>query len=379
MSCSREPAESLVGLEDVRRAAERLRGVVRRTPLLPVDLPDGDGRSAEDPRHGSGGPAAGHEYGPASAEASGRPGGSRRPGLWLKCESLQHAGAFKVRGAYNFVSLLTGGERDAGLITFSSGNHAQGVAFAAREYGCRALIVMPEDAPRSKVEGTLGLGAEVVQEGYTSSEREEKARELAAEEGYTIVPPFDHVNIVAGQGTVGLEIAEQLREAAVFAGGDPGGPGARPALVLVPIGGGGLISGTAAALAELAAGARVVGVEPDGAPSMRRSLDAGRPVELERVDTIADGLKPVRPGRVTFHHVRELVDDVVTVTDEAIRAAVVWCLERKLVVEPSGAATVAALASGRVTPASAEAGATVAVISGGNVDTDLLCGWLSAS
>lgn len=342
----REPGDAaagmdLVELDDVRRASEGLRGVARRTPLHPADAPgDGEGR------------------------------------VWLKCESLQHAGAFKVRGAYNFTSLLSEEERQAGLVTFSSGNHAQGVAFAGREFGIPSVIVMPEDAPRSKVDGTRALGGRVVREGTRSSERERRARELADSEGFTLVPPFDHPRIIAGQGTVGLEIVEQLREAATAEGRDPDGPEGTPGLVLVPIGGGGLISGISAVVRALAPDARVVGVEPDGAASMARSLEAGEPVSLEEVDTVADGLKPVRPGDLTYRHVRELVDEIVTVSDRAIRAALAWCFRRKLVVEPSGAATVAALASGRV--GTATRGATVAVISGGNVDTDVLCRWLDA-
>lgn len=311
------------------------------------------------------------ELGTAGDEGRGHP-------VWLKCESLQHGGAFKVRGAYNFVSRLTPEEREAGLITFSSGNHAQGVAYAAREFGLEALIVMPEDAPEVKREATRALGGRVVFEGYTTEERKRRALEIAAEEGYTVVPPFDHRDIIAGQGTVGLEIVEQLREHARRSGGDPDGPASRPGLAVVPIGGGGLLSGTAAALDGLAPECRVVGVEPEGAASMKASLDAGEPVTLDEVDSVADGLKPVRPGDVTFRHVRALVDDVVTVTDAAIREATVWCAREHLVVEPSGAATVAALASGRVPghPRDPSEGATVAVLSGGNVDMDLLGRWL---
>ncbi len=349
---SADVGEGLVELDEVEGARDRLRGVARRTPLLPVD----------DPRGG------------ADGDDRGRARGGR---TWLKCENLQHAGAFKVRGAYNFIRRLGPDERAAGLVTFSSGNHAQGVAFAAREFGLRAVIVMPEDAPTSKVEGTRSLGGEVVREGFTSSERERRARELVETEGYTLVPPFDHRDIIAGQGTVGLEVVEGLRESAAAGEEDPDGPGATPSLVLVPIGGGGLISGIAAALRRLVPGTRVVGVEPEGAASMARSLEAGEPVALEEVDTVADGLKPVRPGDLTFRHVRELVDDVVTVPDRAIRRAVGWCFRRKLVVEPSGAATVAALASGAVEPRGD--GATVAVVSGGNVDADLLCRWLEAA
>lgn len=343
-----ERDDDLVGLDEIRAAAERLRGVPRRTPLHPTEL-GGDGD-----------------------DGRGRP-------VWLKCESLQHGGAFKVRGAYNFVSRLSPEEREAGLITFSSGNHAQGVAYAAREFGLEALIVMPEDAPEVKREATRALGGRIVFEGYTTEERKGRALEIAAEEGYTVVPPFDHRDIIAGQATVGLEIVEQLREDARRSGGDPDDAASSPGLVVVPIGGGGLLSGTAAAIRDLAPECRVVGVEPEGAASMKASLDAGEPVTLDEVDSIADGLKPVRPGDVTFRHVRELVDEVVTVTDRAIREATVWCAREHLVVEPSGAATVAALASDRVPgyPLDPAEGATVAVLSGGNVDMDLLGRWLS--
>jgi len=359
MSAGSDPGEDraergLVELDDVRRAAGRLRGVARYTPLHPTEL---------------------EPFGDVSGETSG--GGRRRP-VWLKCESLQHGGAFKVRGAYNFVSQLSPEEREAGLITFSSGNHAQGVAYAAREFGLEALIVMPEDAPQVKRDATRALGGRIVFEGYTTEERQARALEIAREEGYTVVPPFDHRHIVAGQGTVGLEIVEQLREAANRSGEDSDGAASRPGLVVVPIGGGGLLSGTAVALRGLAPECRVVGVEPEGAASMKRSLEAGAPVTLDEVESVADGLKPVRPGDLTFRHVRELVDEVVTVTDEAIREATVWCAREHLVVEPSGAATVAALASGRVPgfPEDAADGAIVAVLSGGNVDMDLLGRWL---
>ena len=329
---SREP---LVSADEVREAAGRLEGVARRTPLLPGDLPDG-----------------------------------RR--VWLKCESLQRGGAFKVRGAYNFVSRLGEEERAAGLVTYSSGNHAQGVALAARAFGVRATIVMPADAPAVKIRGTRRLGGHVVLEGTTTTERKARAEALARETGATVVPPFDHRDVIAGQGTVAVEALEQLRDA----GAREGGAAGRPGLFLVPVGGGGLISGHAALLREAAPGCRVVGVEPEGAASMRRSLDADEPVTLEHVETVADGLKPVRPGDLTFRHVRELVDDVVTVGEEALVEAVLWHFERRLVVEPSGAATVAALLAG--VAGEAGEGDVVATVSGGNVDPGLLAGWLES-
>ena len=332
------PAEArLIDVAAIRAAASRLRGIARRTPLHPTGL-----EGPDDPA----------------------------PLVWLKCENLQHVSAFKARGAYNFVSLLPEARRAAGLVTYSSGNHAQGVAFAARAFGVPATIVMPVDAPGVKLEATLALGATVERIGTTSSERRERAEAIVRERGGAMVPPFDHPDIIAGQGTVGLEIVEQL----AMAVGERATP-SRLSLVLVPVGGGGLISGVAVALRALAPEARVIGIEPEGAASMRASLEAGTPVTLDRVETVADGLKPVRPGDLTFLHCRELVDRVVTVTDEEIRIATVWLFRRRLVAEPSGAASVAALLSGRVEPA-ADEGATVAVVSGGNVDPGLLAAWL---
>ncbi|MFQ5745671.1 MAG: threonine/serine dehydratase [Gemmatimonadota bacterium] len=336
---SASPGE-LVGLEAIRVAAARLRGVARRTPLLAARLPL---------------PAAG--------------GAAPGPEIRLKCESLQHGGAFKLRGAYNFLCALPAADRERGVVTYSSGNHAQGVAYAARAFGVPAAVVMPEDVPSIKLEGTRALGAEVELAGTTTTERRARAEEILATRGGTMVPPFDHPDIIAGQGTVGLEIREQCEE--TVRGDEP----ARPALVVVPVGGGGLVSGVAAALRALEPGVRVVGVEPEGAAKMRRSLDAGGPVTLESIDTIADGLRPVRPGDLTFAHCRALVDDVVTVADDAIRRAVLWCYDRRLVVEPSGAAGVAALLSGRVPPADPAEGATVVVVSGGNLEPGLLCAW----
>lgn len=337
---------ALVPSTEIREAAGRLRGVARRTPLIARELPDG------------------HT-------------------VWLKCENLQHGGAFKLRGAYNFTSLLPEEERSRGLVTFSSGNHAQGVAFAARAFGVEATIVMPTDAPGVKVRGTRRLGGRVVFEGTTTPERRARAEEIVRDRGATMVPPFDHPAIVAGQGTVALEAWAQLREAVEVeeredtAGEAEGSDRGRASLFLVPIGGGGLISGCAALLRELEPSCRIVGVEPAGAASMKRSLEAGRPTEIA-VETIADGLKPVRPGELTFRHCAELVDEVVTVSEEALREAVMWHFRQRLVVEPSGAATVAALLEGAVRPpAPAEGGSVVAVVSGGNVDHGLLAGWLA--
>ena len=324
---------SLVSLTDVQEAQVRIRDAVRTTPLVSVPLPRVGDRAAE--------------------ESPDR--------LWLKCENLQRVSAFKVRGAYHFVTCLTPDERKAGLLTYSSGNHAQAVAFAAREFNVPAKVVMPTDAAEVKRLATIALGAEVELAGTTSAERKMRAEQIQREEGGTMVPPFDDPNIIAGQGTVGLELVDQL--------------GVRkPGLVLAPIGGGGLVSGVAVALKGLHPTARVVGVEPEGAASMLRSREHGEPVTLESVSTVADGLRPVRPGQLTFAHCQALVDEVVTVDDDGIREAVRWLFGLGLVVEPSGAVTVAALLQGAVKPA--DRGETVAILSGGNIEPSLLAEWL---
>ncbi len=314
---SAEELQQLVSPGEVEAAARALRGVAIRTPLLPADW---------------------------LSESLGIE-------VRLKCENLQRGGAFKLRGAYNMISRLPESERRAGVITYSSGNHAQAVALAARLFGVPAVVVMPTTAPAVKVRGARGFGAEVVFEGTTSLERKRRAERIAKQRGLTIVPPFDHLDIIAGQGTVGREILEEWPSVEA---------------VLVPIGGGGLISGIAAAVRRDRPDLQVIGVEPAGAASMRASLNEGRPVTLERIETIADGLMPVRPGDLTFGHVRELVDNVVLVDDASIAAATAQVISRsKLLVEFSGAATVAALLSGAYAP---QGRRTVAVLSGGNVD-----------
>lgn len=307
----------LVSAAAIRAAADRLRGVVVRTPLLPA-------------------PWLGEELG---AEVR------------LKCENLQRAGAFKIRGAYNAVASLTDEERARGVIAYSSGNHAQGVALAAQLFGVRAVVVMPTTAPRVKVEGARALGAEVVLEGTTSVERQTRAGAIAAEQGLTIVPAFDDARIIAGQGTVGLEIAEDWPSADV---------------VLVPVGGGGLISGVAAYLRQTLPDCRIIGVEPEQANAMQQSIRAGHPVTIQPHRTVADGLMPVRPGDLTVAHALRYVDEVVTVSDDAIVEATALLLQKsRLVVEFSGAATVAALRSGALDVRGKRA---VAVLSGGNLD-----------
>ena len=312
--------QTLVGLAEIRAAAERVRAIARVTPLLDVSA------------------------------AAGR-------ALFLKCESLQPAGAFKIRGAYNMVAQLTDDQRRRGVITYSSGNHGQAMALAARELGAPAVVVMPTTAPRIKIEGARGFGAEIILEGTTSADRRTRAEQEAAARGLTMVPPFDHEWIIAGQGTAGLEILDQKPDVAA---------------VLVPVGGGGLVSGVAAAIKQVNPRVKLIGVEPAGAAKMRASLEAGHPVTLDRTQSVADGLMPVRPGDLTFAHVQKFVDDVVTVDDSKIVAAVLWIFEKaKIVAEPSGAATVAAALAG-LADRHADGGPIVAIVSGGNMALDKL-------
>jgi len=278
-------------------------------------------------------------------------------GAHLKLENEQPVGAFKIRGAYNAIRRLPSAVRQRGVITFSSGNHGQAVAYAAKQFGVRAVIVMPETAPAVKIEGVKRWGGEVVLAGRTSEDRRTKAEALAQQEGLAVVPPFDHPDIVAGQATVALEIVEQLPEVET---------------VLVPVGGGGLISGVVAGLAAAGSRAKVWGVEPAGAPKLKRSLDAGKAVRLEKTASIADGLITLNVGGIPFaelEHHRERLRGVVLVEDDSIRDAVhfLWRTCR-LAVEPSGAVTTAALLSGAVRPS----GVTVLIVSGGNVDRALL-------
>ena len=312
--------DGLVGLEDVRSAAARLNGLIERTPLL------------------------------ASPELSERLGREVR----LKCENLQRAGSFKARGALNFLLQMPDDAVARGVITYSSGNHGQATAMAARLEGVRAIVVMPTTAPRVKVEGCERLGAEVVLEGTTSAERRVRAEAIARQERLTVVPPFDHPWIIAGQGTVGLELCEDWPDVDN---------------VLVPVGGGGLRSGVCAAVRRLNPDALLVGVEPASAAGMRAALDAGAPVTLARAESIADGLLPVRVGDLTHRHVRDLADDVVAVADDAIFEAARFLLHRcRLVVEYSGGVAVAALLSGAVR----SQGRTAVVLSGGNADPSVL-------
>jgi threonine dehydratase len=309
----------LVGIEQIRQAADNLAGVAVRTPLLPQLWADAD-----------------------------------RP-LWLKPESLQPIGAFKIRGAYHAIAALPAGVRAHGVITHSSGNHGQAVAYAAARLGIPAVVVIPNVAPAVKVDAVCRLGAEVVL--VDGGERLEATEKLAAERDLTLIPPFDHPDVIAGQGSVGLEILADLSTVDV---------------VLVPVGGGGLASGVSVAVKAIRPRTAVYGVEPDVAPDARDSLAAGRIVpytDEQRYATIADGMR-THLSELTLAHLRANLDGIVTVTEDAIRAAVgILARDANLVAEPSGATTVAAC---RFHVAQLPAGRTVAVVSGGNLDPALL-------
>ena len=312
---------AIVSLDAIRQAAERIKSIARVTPLMDVSAP------------------------------AGRP-------FFLKCENLQPAGAFKIRGAYNMIAQLTPAERARGVVTYSSGNHGQAMALAARELGAPAVVVMPTTAPKIKIEGARAFGAEVILEGTTSVDRKVRAESEAAARGLTMVPPFDHEWIIAGQGTAGLEILDQCPDAAA---------------VLVPIGGGGLAAGVSAAIKQSRPSVKVIGVEPAGAAAMKASVDAGHPVTLPKTASVADGLMPVRPGDITYAHVSRFADAVITVEDRAIVEAVFWIFSNaKIVAEPSGAATTAAVLSGALDAAVNVKGPVVALVSGGNMAVDRL-------
>ncbi|MDH5282667.1 MAG: threonine/serine dehydratase [Gemmatimonadota bacterium] len=318
-------SETGISLESMRLAARQLAGIAWRTPLVETV-------------------ALGAEVGvPVS----------------LKCEHLQPVGAFKIRGAYTAVARLAPDVRRQGVVTSSSGNHGLALAWVARHFGVRCVVVMPESAPGVKSRGVAGFGGEVVFAGKTRSpEQGARAAEIARVEGLVMVPPFDHPDVVAGQATCGLEIIEQA-----------------PALaaVLVPVGGGGLLAGIAAAMAALRPEVEVIGVEPAGAPKLSAALRAGAPVELGETSSLADGLLTRSVGATPWTVIRERVRRAVQVSDEDLRLAVRHLWHRQgLRVEPSGAASAAALLAGKVKPA----GPVVAVLSGGNVDPDLFAGFI---
>jgi threonine dehydratase len=310
---------NLVGIEQIKLAARDLAGVAVRTPLLPQPWADAD-----------------------------------RP-LWLKPESLQPVGAFKIRGAYNAIAALPDAVRARGVITHSSGNHGRAVAYAAARFGIPAMVVIPRAAPAIKVDAVRRLGAEVVL--VEGGERREAAEKLASERDLTLIPPYDHPDVIAGQGTVGLEILADLHTVDV---------------VLVPVGGGGLASGVGVAVKTLRPQTAVYGVEPDLAPDARDSLAAGWLVpytDEQRYATIADGMRTPL-SELTLAHLRANLDGIVTVTEDEIRAAVgLLARDANLVAEPSGATTVAAY---RFHADQLPAGQTAAVVSGGNLDPSLL-------
>jgi threonine dehydratase len=303
----------VIDLDDVVAAAGRLRGVAHRTPVF------------------------------TSSTLDGLAGAS----VFLKAENLQRSGAFKFRGAYNAIASLSDEERTRGVVAFSSGNHAQAVALAASLLGAPAVILMPEDAPATKLAATRGYGAEVVAYDRYTQDREALGRALAEERGLALVPPFDHPLVMAGQGTAALELLEDVPDLDVL---------------VTPVGGGGLVSGTATA----AAGREVWGVEPEAGDDVRQSLQRGERVTIDVPRTIADGLQTTAPGERPFAVIRERVAGIVTVTDAELVEAMRFLFERlKLVVEPSGAAGVAAVMTGKV------AGARIGVVlSGGNVGAE---------
>jgi threo-3-hydroxy-L-aspartate ammonia-lyase len=308
-----------LSLTDVRAAAERIAGVAHRTPVL------------------------------TSRTLDERVGAH----VFLKAENFQRIGAFKFRGAYNAVSRLSADQLRHGVAAYSSGNHAQAVALAARIAGTAAVILMPEDAPPTKLAATRGYGAEVVTYDRYTQDRAALAKELAAERGVTLIPPYDHYDVMAGQGTVALELIEEV---------------GRLGALLVPVGGGGLMAGCATAASLLSPGIRMIGVEPEAGDDHARSLAAGERVEIDVPRTIADGQAISTPGELTFAVNRRLVDSFELVSDDEIVAAMAFAFERlKIVLEPSGASALAALLAGRIQGLPERVGV---VLSGGNVGLD---------
>jgi threonine dehydratase len=308
---------NLITLSEIHAAAERGKSVVMRTPIIPT-----------------------HTF----SVMSGRE-------VWLKAENLQRAGSFKIRGAMNALSLLDGEQREAGVVAASAGNHAQGVALAATTLGIRATVYMPENAALPKVDATRQYGADVRLHGENIGDALDAATVFAGETGARLIHPFDDRNIIAGQGTLGVEIIDAMPQ---------------PGTVVVPVGGGGLISGIAAAIKALSPGTRIVGVEAEATVPYIESRAAGKPVDVAPQFTVADGIAVARPSKLCFEHVEAHVDDLVAVTDGQMMLAVTLLLERaKLMVEAAGAAALAALMAGLVPEAP---GPTILVLSGGNVD-----------
>jgi len=312
---------TIPGLADVQDAAARLRGAIHRTPLL------------------------------ASRSISERIGVEVR----LKCENLQRAGSFKIRGAMNALLQIPESDRKRGVVAFSSGNHAQGVALAARTLGVPATIVMPENSVQIKVDATRAYGATVVTAGVTAATRDTVAREIAEKNGATVIPPFDDERIIAGQGTIGLEIVEEWPEVTT---------------IITPLGGGGLLSGTALAATSLRPDIDVIGVEPAAGNDGEQSFHSGKIVTIPPPNTIADGARTLAIGERNFAIIRERVKDVVSVDDDILLETLKWAMYRtKMVIEPTGALGLAALVSGKVRPR----GSVAVVVSGGNLDFSLLC------
>lgn len=303
-----------VSLDAIRAAQRALAGVAVRTPMV---------------------------------EVAGRP-------LFLKCEHLQPIGAFKIRGAFTAIDRLGNERRASGVVTSSSGNHGQAVAWAAKRFGIRSVVVMPESAPGVKVAGVKSHGGEVVFAGrIRSPEQQVRADRFASEEGLIMIPPFDHPDVIAGQGTAGLEILDQVPSVTT---------------ILVPVGGGGLLSGITAAIKALKPSVEIIGVEPSGAPKLSAALEGGKPVVLGPTESVADGLLTRSIGALPWAVIQPYVHRAITVSDPEIGTAVRWLYDHQgLRVEPSGAVTMAAVLSGRIETKQA----TVAVLSGGNVDPDV--------
>jgi threonine dehydratase len=307
-----------VTLDDIRDAAQRIKGVAHRTPVMRSRTLDA---------------LVGAE-------------------VFVKCENLQRVGAFKFRGAYNAVSRLSAEQLAKGIAAYSSGNHAQAVALAARELGSSAVILMPADTPRSKMDAVAAYGAEIRTYDRYSEDRTALGEALAAERGLSLIPPYEHPDVIAGQGTAALELLEEVGELD---------------LLITPVGGGGLIAGSATAAKGVQPSIRVVGVEPEAGDDTRRSLAAGRRVSIPVPRTIADAMAADIPGELTFSINRRLVDEVVLVSDDELRAGMRFLFDRmKLVAEPTGASPVAALLAGRILRPPRRIGL---ILSGGNVDT----------
>jgi len=318
----------LVTLEKIQQAQERLRGVAVRTPLARSTFREGE--------------------------------------IFLKPENLQPIGSFKLRGAYNKIATFSPGQRERGVIAYSSGNHAQGVAYAARALGCHATIVMPDSSPQLKLEKTRALGAEIIIVGPSSDERKARAEELAQKNGYALVPPYDDEAIIAGQGTMGLEILADLSDANV---------------VLVCIGGGGMISGIAAAVKNMRPSPKVYGVESELGAKAKASFEAGKRIAFpaeQTTRTIADGLRTQSVGETNFDHIQKYVDGFITVSEDEIRESIRrLAFDAHLVAEPSGAVpTAAALFHRNEFPSS---GKVVAIVSGGNIAPEMLTEILAAA